>query len=141
MIYKVFIDSDIFLDILLVRQPHFDSSVQILFLRKNHEIELFTSPSIIINTDYIAQKQNNRAKATKGVAEILKFVEIIESSKKVLTDCFNLMCTNVEDASQYFTALQNVSLDYYITGNSKHFNFKKMNLPVLTPSQFLKLFK
>lgn len=141
MIYKVFIDSDIFLDILLAREPHFDSSLQMLLLRKDHQIELYTSPSIIINTNYIAQKQDNRANAVKGVAEILKFVEIIESSKKILMKCFAFNYTDVEDAIQYFTAVQNGSLDYYITRNIKHFKFKNMDLPVLTPSQFLKLIK
>ncbi len=141
MIYKVFIDSDIFLDILLAREPHFDSSLQMLLLRKDHQIELYTSPSIIINTNYIAQKQDNRANAVKGVAEILKFVEIIESSKKILMKCFAFNYTDVEDAIQYFTAVQNGSLDYYITRNIKHFKFKNMDLPVLTPSQFLNLIK
>lgn len=112
-----------------------------LLLRKDHQIELYTSPSIIINTNYIAQKQDNRANAVKGVAEILKFVEIIESSKKILMKCFAFNYTDVEDAIQYFTAVQNGSLDYYITRNIKHFKFKNMDLPVLTPSQFLKLIK
>jgi predicted nucleic acid-binding protein len=139
MAYKLFIDSDIFLDILLIRQPHFDTSLSLLLLRKAQELELFTSPSIILNVNYIAQKQNNKEKAVKGVSEILKFVEIIGSTKKILADCFTHNYTDVEDAVQYFTALQNTSLSYYITRNTRHFNFKNVNLPVLNPSQFLKL--
>ena len=141
MAYKLFVDSDILLDILLIRQPHFDSSLSVFLLRKEQQIELFTSPSIILNVNYIAQKQNNKERAVKGVSEILKFVEIIESTKKILADCFNHNYTDVEDAVQYFTALQNTSLNYYITRNSRHFNFKMMNLPVLNPSQFLKRLK
>ena len=115
--------------------------MHLLLLRKNNEAELYTTPSIIINTNYIAQKQRNKEIATTGVAELLKFVEIIESSKKILTECFKLNYSDVEDAVQYFTALQDDSLDYYITRNIKHFNFKKINLPVLTPTQFLKRLK
>jgi predicted nucleic acid-binding protein len=141
MAYNLFIDSDILLDILLIRQPHFESSVSILLLRKEHEVELFTSPSIILNTNYIAQKQDNRKKAMEGVSELLKVVEIIETSKKILADCFNNNYTDVEDAVQYFTALQNNSIDYYITRNTRHFNFKNGELPVLSPTQFIKIFK
>ncbi len=141
MAYKVFIDSDILLDILLIRQPYFNDSLQMLVLRKNKEVELFTSPSIIINTNYIAHKQQDKSTARKGVSEILKFVEIIESSKKILIECFSFNYTDVEDAIQYFTALQDASLDGYITRNIRHFNFKKSDLPVFTPSQFLKLLK
>lgn len=140
MAYNLFLDSDILLDVLLIRQPHFDSSVSLFHLRQEHEIELFTSPSIILNTNYIAQKQNNKERALEGVTEILKIVEIIETTKKILTDCFNNRHLDVEDAVQYFTALQNNSINYYITRNIKHFNFKNTDLPVLTPSQFLKLF-
>ena len=141
MVYKLFVDSDIFLDILLIRQPHFDSSLSVLLLRKARQLELFTSPSIILNVNYIAQKQNNKERAVKGISEILKFVEIIESTKKILTDCFNHNHIDIEDAVQYFTALQNTALNYYLTRNTRHFNFKNINLPVLNPSQFLKLLK
>ena len=141
MAYKLFVDSDIFLDILLIRQPHFDSSLSVLLLRKAQQLELFTSPSIILNVNYIAQKQNNKERAVKGISEILKFVEIIESTRKILTDCFNHNYTDIENAVQYFTALQNTSLNYYLTRNTRHFNFKNINLPVLNPSQFLKLLK
>ncbi len=141
MTYKLFVDSDVLLDILLMRQPHFNDSVQIFLLRRNKEVELYTSPSIIINTNYIAQRQHNKVTALKGVIEILKFVEIMVSSKKILVDCFNSHYSDVEDAIQYFTALQNTSIDYYITRNIKHFNFKKTNLPVHTPTQFLKILK
>jgi len=141
MAYKLFVDSDIFLDILLIREPHFSDSVSILHLRAEYKVELYTSPTIILNTNYIAQKQNNRAKALKGIAEILKTVEIIEATKEILANCFNNKHRDVEDAVQYFTALQNDSLDYYITRNIRHFDFKNGKLPVATPSQFLKSFK
>ena len=141
MIYNLFIDSDVLLDILLIRQPHFESSVSILHLRKEKEVELFTSPSIILNTNYIAQKQQNKKAALAGVSEILKIVEVIDTSKEILVNCFNNYHLDVEDAVQYFTALQNGSIHYYITRNVRHFNFKNEALAVLTPTQFLKHFK
>ncbi len=141
MAYKLFIDSDIFLDILLLREPHFNDSVALLYLRMDHQLELFTTPSIILNTNYIAVKNTNSLKAKTAVSEILKFVEIIESTKEELVSCFNNNYTDVEDAVQYYTAIQNSSLNYYITRNIKHFSFKKTELPVLTPTSFLKLLK
>ncbi|MEO6837028.1 MAG: PIN domain-containing protein, partial [Ginsengibacter sp.] len=65
MAYKIFVDSDVFLDILLIRQPHFESSVSIFYLRNEQKVELFTAPSIILNINYIAQKQLNKEKALK----------------------------------------------------------------------------
>ena len=40
MAYKLFVDSDVFLDILLIRKPHFDDSVSILYLRAEYKVEL-----------------------------------------------------------------------------------------------------
>jgi hypothetical protein len=48
---------------------------------------------------------------------------------------------DVEDAIQYFTALENEEIDYFITRNIKDFRPSDIHLPVLTPSQFLKLLK
>src|SRR5690242_18949473 len=117
MTYKIFIDSDIFLDILLVRAPHFDGSVSILHLGINQYVKLFTSPSIILNINYIAQKQYDKEKALKGVMEILKVVEIIDATREILINCFGATnkYTDVEDAVQYFTAAQNSSIKYFIT--------------------------
>lgn len=141
MDYNLFIDSDILLDILLVRHPHFEDSVSLFSLRIENEVQLFTSPSIILNTNYIAHKQFDKEKAKKGVSEILKFVEIIETSKEDLVNCFNNNYTDVEDAVQYFTALKNSFLHFYITRNIKHFNFKRAELSVITPTAFLHLLK
>ena len=74
----------------------------------------------------------------KGVSEILKAVEIVETTKEILVNCFHNSYSDVEDAVQYFTALQNNSIGYYVTRNIRHFNFKNEHLPVLTPVQFLK---
>ncbi|MEO8820275.1 MAG: PIN domain-containing protein [Ginsengibacter sp.] len=141
MICKIFLDSDIFLDILLFREPHFESSVSIFHLRIEQEVELFTSPSIILNINYIAQKQYNKEKALKGVSEILKIVEIVETTGEILINCFNHKYVDVEDAVQYFTASQNNSIKYFITRNVRHFRFKNTDLKILTPTDFLKLFK
>ncbi len=106
-----------------------------------NEVQLFTTPSVILNTNYIAHKQYNKEKAKRGVAEIIKLVEIIETSKTELVNCFNNNYRDVEDTVQYFTALKNTSLHFYITRNIKHFDFKKAELPVITPTSFLKLLK
>ncbi len=141
MDYNLFIDSDILLDILLIRHPHFEDSVSLFSLQRENETHLFTTPSIILNTYYIAHKQSNKERAKRGVVELLKIFEIIETSTEILVNCFNNNYSDTEDAVQYFTALKNASLHFYITRNIKHFTFKSSKLPVITPTSFLKLLK
>lgn len=138
MDYNLFINSDILLDILLIRHPHFEDSISLFSLQKENDVQLFTTPSIILNTYYIAHKQFNKEKAKTGVKEFMKVMEIIETSKKELLNCFNNNYTDTEDAVQYFTALKNTSLHFYITRNVKDFTFKNSALPVITPTAFLK---
>lgn len=64
--YKLFVYSDILLDILLVREPFFVDSVSILKLRSEYKVEMFTSSSIILNVTYIAQRLKNKEKQYKG---------------------------------------------------------------------------
>lgn len=103
MAYNLFVDSDILLDVFLIRQPHFENSVSLFHLREKHLVELFTSPSIILNTNYIAQKQSNKKRALEGVVEILKTVEIIETTKKILVDC---LIINIQTWKMQFNILQ-----------------------------------
>jgi hypothetical protein len=42
----LFIDSDILLDILLIRQPNFEDSVSIVSMQSEYEIQFFTTPQL-----------------------------------------------------------------------------------------------
>ena len=57
MLNNLFIDTDIILDILLNRPEFFDDSSAIFQKFENDEALLFTSTSIIINAQYVGQKQ------------------------------------------------------------------------------------
>jgi len=59
-----------------------------------------------------------------------------------LTEAYDSRFIDVEDAIQYFTALQNKSVEYFITRNIKDYlKYSNTPLPVLTPFQFLRSIK
>lgn len=141
MVYKLFIDSDVLLDVVLNRKPFIDQSLQLFFGRSDETIHLFTSSSIVINTQYIGEKQTGRLSAKTAMKKLLNYLEIINPSKESILKAYYSNFADVEDAIQYFTALENGEIDYFITRNIKDFRTTRIPLPVLTPSQFLKFFK
>ena len=134
-------DSDVLLHVILNRTSFIDQSLELFFHRSDETIQLFTSSSIIINTQYIGEKQIARLYTKTGMKKLLNYLEIVNPSKKCILRASNSNFTDVEDAIQYFTALEHEEIDYFITRNTKDFRMAEPHLPVLSPSQFLKLFK
>ena len=53
---KVFLDSDVILDLLTEREPHFVSVLDLFILIENKKIQGYTSPVVIANVFYIITK-------------------------------------------------------------------------------------
>jgi predicted nucleic acid-binding protein len=70
---KVFIDSDIFMDIFFHREPFYDDSATILDMVVEKRISGITSPIIIANLYYLTRKNNA---AQLRVVEFLKIDKI-----------------------------------------------------------------
>ena len=138
--YKLFVDSDVLLDVILNREPFVDQSIELFFHRSKETVQLFTSSSIIINTQYIGEKLTGRAHAKIGMKKLLNFLEIVNPAKESILRAYDSNFTDIEDGIQHFTALDE-DIDYFITRNTKDFRMNEAHLPVLTPSQFLKLLK
>ena len=141
MLNNLFIDTDIILDILLNRPEFFDDSSAIFQKFENDEALLFTSTSIIINAQYVGQKQIGKDNCRSTINYLLNYFLILEANITLLKKAYNSKFSDIEDAIQYYTATQNGSIDYFITRNVKDFGLGDSKLPVLTPAQFLKLFK
>ncbi|MBP6431756.1 MAG: PIN domain-containing protein [Ferruginibacter sp.] len=138
---NLFIDSDIILDVLMNRQEHYDDSSAIFRLFEDGLVKLYTTPSIIINTQYIAQKILTKEKCKQGIKYLLEYFEILESSKKTIVEAYNSGFTDIEDAIQFYTVKNSGFVNCIITRNTKDYKKIETKIPVLTPTQFLKQFK
>lgn len=141
MAYKLFVDSDVLLDIILERKPFIDQSLELFFHRADEAVQLFTSSSIIINIQYIGEKEIGRLATKSGMKKLLKYLEIVNPNKESILKAYNSDFIDVEDAIQYFTALQEEDFDYFITRNTRDYSKYVSQLSALTPAQFLKIFK
>ena len=138
MLNSLFIDTDIILDVVLNRETHYADSAGIFRCFENHTAKLYTSSSIIINAQYIGQKQISKVKCKAAIKYLLEYFEILEPTKLTITEAYNSNFTDIEDAIQYFMAKNSGLIDYIITRNIKDYQKENNGLPALTPAQFLK---
>ena len=135
---KIFIDTNIVLDLLSRREPFYEESAELFSLADRKIIELSISSLTIANTGYTLLRQINSEKTKEILRKLRLIVNILPLDDKIIglalnDDSFN----DFEDGLQYFTAIEN-NQNLIITRNLK--DFKASKLPVMTAKQFLKTF-
>jgi len=73
MINKVFIDTDIVLDVALAREPFFSASKTILAMAENNLIIGNISSNCIANIYYILRKTGGDTNARKFISNLIKY--------------------------------------------------------------------
>ncbi len=138
MDYRVFVDSDIIIDVLAKREEFFENSSIILELMKDRIIKGHTSPVIIANINYMLTKYGNRKIARESVKKLLKYISVLTITEEIIIDAVNCKMKDFEDAIQFYTALDN-KIDFLITRNVDDYTEKK-NIEIMEPSEFVKIF-
>lgn len=132
---KVFVDTNILIDLLSRREPFFEEAAELFSLADNKIIELSISSLTIANTGYTLLRQMNANQAKSVLRKLKLIVNILPLDDKVIGLALNdESFTDFEDGLQYFTAIENRQ-DLIITRNLK--DFKNSNLPAMTAKQFV----
>ncbi len=135
---KLFIDSDIILDIALSRDPHHISSSVILSLIEAKLLEGFTSSTVISNLYYILRKLESHKAAVDFISKLRLIIKILPVTDETIKLALESKFKDFEDALQYYTSLLN-NIDYLITRNVK--DYSRTGIKVHTPDEFIKINK
>ena len=135
---KVFLDSDVILDLLTEREPHFEYVLQIFILIQSKKIQAFTSPVVIANVFYIIAKHYDQEKAYKSIIKLKSLIKVLNCGENEIERALVSDFTDFEDSIQYYTALHN-KIDFIITRNIKDYKFSE--LPVLKPKDYVQTTK
>jgi predicted nucleic acid-binding protein len=136
---KIFIDSDIILDVLLEREEFFESSANILNLSELNEIKLFTSVIAITNIAYILRKElKNNKKVNEYINIILSITKALPVTEEIIINSMETDFNDFEDSIQYITAKTN-GIKILLSRNKK--DYKKAEIQILTPIEFLEIQK
>lgn len=132
---KVFLDTNVFLDLFLERGEFADASETILLWCEEGELTGITSALNVANIYYIVRKQRSKSETKKVIRNLLGFIGIANTTKKDLILAIESEFNDFEDAIQHYSALNVDDINFIITRNIKDFNHS--TIPVITPEDFV----
>ena len=141
MAYKLFVDTNVYLDYLMHRGTEWQHAENVLELAEKNSIEIFTSASCLLNLMYIMRSHklpNNEI--IVQVNNILTYSKLANPGNTTFQTALSVGFSDPEDAVQYYTALQIKGIDYFITSNTRDYKKASRQLPVVTPRQFMTLY-
>ncbi len=137
MATKVFLDTNIILD-LLDNKRHFHKDSVGLFKKIDEKLILaFISESVICNTDYILQILMSKEERNMFFVDLLEKIDVLQCSTLTVKNALNSSFLDLEDVILYQIALEN-GINYFITNDTKLLEFSKNgSLKTVSPSGFL----
>ena len=135
MEFKIFLDTNIFLDHLQDRNKF---STQIIKLCERNDIDAFASTASFYTLAYFIGKYTelNIRRTLEGYSEL---IELIPTTKENLYGAYQSGFKDMEDAFQYYTALNEADLNFFVTNNIKDYKRIFSRLPVIAAKNFIDL--
>lgn len=141
MAYKLFLDTNVFLDVFLERTADWNEAETVLQLAAQNKIDVFTSANNLVNVIYSLKKQKLTQDEIIRLMELtLTYTQLADITKAAFAFALRAGFPDLEDAVQFYTALQIKGIDYFITSNIKDYKKGSLQLPVITPKQFMALY-
>ncbi|MEZ4987052.1 MAG: PIN domain-containing protein [Saprospiraceae bacterium] len=133
---KLFIDTNIVLDLLGKREPFYNDAAKLFSLADRGKVKLYISSLTVANANYVLSKLRSEREARAILLKFKILVVVLELNDKIIELSLNdESFKDFEDGLQYYTALENEA-EIIITRNLK--DFKTSKIPVMTASQYLK---
>ena len=132
---KLFLDTNILLDVLLARPEFCDDSAFVWDYCESSQSQGFVSSVSVSNAYFILSKRLGKDKALAGVKLALSLFEVDPTDKPLLIHATTHPRPDFEDVIQMLSAKQ-AAAAYLITRDPQH--FKTSPVPVLSPAEFVR---
>lgn len=133
---KLFVDSDVILDLVLQRDDHFEFAQNLFGQYQQGKCALYTSSIVLANMHFIIRKLHDLRFANSAVLFVNKHFKIIDANNDDIENALQSKFSDFEDGVQYFSALRSKKIDVFVTRNVK--DYKHSQIPVFTPKQWCK---
>jgi predicted nucleic acid-binding protein len=131
---KLFIDTNIMMDLLCERDPFYNSIAKIATLSDKKELELFVSALSFATTSCFLTKNETIHKCKEKLRKFKSISTIVQIDETIIDKSLNSNFNDFQDSLQYYSAIQ-ANCDIIITRNGK--DFKLSEIPVLNADEFL----
>ena len=98
---KIFVDSDVILDILCQREPYYEYAAYVFSLSDTRKIVLYTTSLVFSNVYYILRKLLGIKKSKEALRKLRLLVKVIPVDEKEVDLALNSKFSDFEDALQY----------------------------------------
>lgn len=132
---KVFVDTNILLDVLAQREPFYPDSAAVWTLAEQGRIVGLVSAVSFTNIFYIVRKLSVARAARSALAHLRSVFTIVGCDGLVVNQAIDRDIKDFEDAVQYVSATQ-AGADCMLSRNPADFP-RTGECPVLTPAEFL----
>lgn len=134
---KLFLDTNVLIDLLADRKPFSNSAYLIFKEAKLNKWVLFTSSNSILTTFYILQKQIDKEKVNYTIETLLNRLNIQDLTKKEIVLALKSKTKDLEDACQIECANKIGKINYIITRDKR--DFINSNIDIISPDELIHL--
>ena len=134
--HRIFIDTDIILDVFAQREPFYVSAAKLFTLIDRNEIIGYSSPIVFTNIHYILSRLTSKASARSNLRKLKSMIIVLPIDEKTIELALNSDFHDFEDALQYHTAKSH-DIKFLITRNKR--DYKKSKISVCTAEEYLKI--
>ena len=131
---RIFLDTNVILDLLGERVPFFDSIAKVATLADQKKLAIIVSPLSFTTVDYVLNRYESSESVLNKLRKFKIICEVCEVNDETIDKALNSNFKDFEDAVQYFTALQS-NCSIIITRNGK--DFKNSTIPIMTAEEYL----
>jgi predicted nucleic acid-binding protein len=133
---RIFIDTDIILDLIQKRTPFYNDAVRLFSLIEGKQIAGHVSPLIFANLYYILRKADSKMFAIQTLVRLKALVSVLTIDEKIIELALSSGFKDFEDAIQYYAAL-GANLKYLITRNKA--DYRESGIIVCTAREYLSI--
>lgn len=133
---KILIDTNIIVDVALIRESFFDDSDRILVFSEQGSLQGYISASTFGDLYYILRKSRGKDWTLRFLRRLVTFCQIVTVDDAVIRQALARDFKDFEDAIQYTAAIVS-KLDGIVTRNPK--DFTDTTIPIYTPTQLFEV--
>ena len=138
MIPKLFIDTNVMMDLLGERIPHYESIAKVATLADKGKIKMVVSAFSYPTVYYLLSKFESSEKVKEKLRKFKIISEVSDLDEITIEKGLASNFKDFEDALQYHCALK-AECDILLTRNAK--DFKVSTIPVMSADEFLQSIK
>ena len=139
--YKVFIDTNIILDMLQQSRPYHLEAKDVFFYLDKHAFTGFYSESVVTTLAYVLRKHFGTDQLNTVLDQLNTHILLLSCTNQFVQNAVKKKAKDFEDALLYEIALQH-KLDLFLTSNVADFKgITLTGLPVITAKDFFKTAK